>query len=128
MKRYFYFSLLGLLIVSSCFTPKKNCERFKTGTFEYQTYADGELIKAKIVRNDSLEIDYYNPQEPDTSSIRWINECEYILRKYNPKSSDEKQSFKMKIIETETNRYTFEFSQVGQDMVKEFNATRIEED
>lgn len=127
MKRYFYIVMLGLfLTLSSCFTPEKHCDRFKTGTFEYQTYADGELIKAKIVRNDSLEIDYYNPQEPDSSAIRWINECEYVLKKYNAKSADEKQSFKMRIIETEADRYTFEFSQIGQSKVKEFSATRIE--
>lgn len=127
MKRYFYFSLLTLL-VTACFTPAKDCSKFKTGTFEYQTYADGELIKAKIVRNDSLEIDYYNPQEPDTSAIRWVNDCEYILRKYGAKAPGEKQSFKMRIIETEENHYTFQFSQVGEIKVKEFTATRIQEE
>lgn len=114
-------------MLSACFAPTKECADFKTGVFEYQTYADGELIQAKIVRNDSLEIDYYDPQQPDTSAIRWVNDCEYILKKYNPKDASEKQSFKMKIIETSGDKYTFEFSQVGQNKIKEFSATKIEE-
>ncbi len=126
MKRFFYFLFFPLLF-TACFTPAKECSNFKTGTFEYQTYADGELIKAKIVRNDSLEIDYYDPKQPDTSAIRWVNECEYILKKYNAKEASEKQSFKMKIIETQGNTYSFEFSQVGQNKIKEFSATRIKE-
>jgi len=127
MRKIFCFLILPFLTIA-CFTPTKNCPKFKTGVFEYQTYADGELIQAKIVRNDSLEIDYYNPQEPDTSAIRWVNECEYILRKYGAKTADEKQSFRMKIIETHANHYVFEFSQVGEKMVKQFTATRINED
>lgn len=127
MKKIFGVLLIAVLVVS-CFTPPKDCTPFKTGTFEYQTYADGELIKAKIVRNDTIEIDYYDPMQPDTSAIRWVNDCEYILRKYNPQSAEEKASFKMKIIDTEENKYSFEFSQVGQTKVKEFTATRIEED
>lgn len=124
--------IIGLLLfvfaVSACFTPPKHCERFKTGTFQYQTIANGELIEAKIVRNDSLEIDYFDVNSPDTSQIRWVNDCEYILRKYKPKRSDEKVSFRMKIIETYKDRYTFVFSQIGDSKVKEFSATRIEDD
>lgn len=120
--------LLPVLLVSSCFTPSKNCTAFKTGVFQYQTLANGELIEARIVRNDSIEIDYFDLHNPDTSRIRWVNDCEYILRKYNPKSSEEKVSFRMKITETERNRYTFVFSQVGAKKVKEFTATVIEEE
>src|SRR5690625_288098 len=123
MRKIFCFLILPFLTIA-CFTPTKNCPKFKTGVFEYQTYADGELIQAKIVRNDSLEIDYYDPQQPDTSAIRWVNDCEYILKKYNPKDASEKQSFKMKIIETSGDKYTFEFSQVGQNKIKEFSATK----
>lgn len=119
---------LPALLVSACFTPPKDCKQFKTGTFEYQTYADGELIKARIVRNDSIEIDYFDEKNPDTSQIRWVNDCEYILKKYNPKSADERVSFKMKIIDTEEDNYTFQFSQMGQKKVKEFNAIRLEKD
>lgn len=127
MKAIIRFSLL-LLLFSSCYSPQLNCAKYKTGTFEYQTYADGELIKATIVRNDSLEIDYYDEKEPDTSQIRWINNCTYVLKKYNPTTDSEKQRYQMKIISTAANSYTFEFSLVGEHEIKEFTATRVEEE
>lgn len=116
-----------LFVVNSCYTPPSNCADFKVGTFQYQAYTKGELIQAKIVRNDSLEIDYYDPKHPDTSQIRWINDCEYVLKKYQPKSAGEKRSFSMRITETEGNTYKFVFKEVGSHQVKEFSATRIEE-
>ncbi len=84
-------------------------------------------MEAKIVRNDSIEIDYFNPQEPDTSSIRWVNDCEYILTKYNTDDVKENQAFQMRIVETTENTYTFVFSKVGAQKTKEFTATRVEE-
>lgn len=123
----FLFLLSALFSMAACYTPPANCADFKTGTFQYQTYVNGELIQAKIVRNDSLEIDYYDPQHPDTSQIRWINDCEYVLKKYKPKGTNEKRTFSMRIMETEGNTYKFLFSEIGQKETKEFNATRIQE-
>lgn len=120
-------AFLLLFFLVSCYTPPNNCTEFRTGTFEYQAYAKGELIQAKIVRNDSLEIDYYNPKEPDTSQIRWINDCEYVLKKYNPTSSGEKRSFSMRILETDENTYKFVFKEIGSKQTKEFSAKRIKD-
>ena|SRR5699024_4919964 len=115
------------LLLGSCYSPQNNCKKFKTGTFEYQTYANGELMKARIVRNDSMEIDYSNDQQPDTASIRWINDCEYVVRKYHPKTQIEKQAYQIKIIKTHKDSYTFEFSKVGDEQkVKSFTAHRVE--
>lgn len=124
MKSALSLALVSLLF-TACYSPNNNCQAFKTGTFQYKTYANGELITSKIVRNDSLEIDYYNPQQPDTSKIRWINDCTYILTKYNPDNIRERQSFQMEIIETHEDRYTFLFSKVGEAKKKEFTATRM---
>lgn len=126
--RGLFFCFFVLFLLAACYTPSSDCKQFKTGVFEYQTYANGELIKAKIVRNDSLEIDYYNPAEPDTSQIRWINDCEYILKKYQPRSNDEKRSFSMRIIGTDKNSYTFIFSELGKKYTKEFTAIRLKEE
>lgn len=127
MKQLFWVFPLVLLL-SGCFSRSLECEKFKTGTFQYETYADGEIIQAEIVRNDSLEIDYFDKNNPDTSKIRWINNCEYVLKKYKPKDATEKQSFRMQIIETEKNSYTFQFSQLGEKTTKEFTATRLTDD
>jgi hypothetical protein len=107
-------SLLSIILLSSCYAPKRDCKKFKTGTFEFETELKGEVIKTTFVRNDSLEIDYFE-NEVDTSSIRWINDCEYILTNLNPKNMAEKKPLHMKILTTEGDTYTFEFSVVGED-------------
>ncbi|PZD79269.1 DNA topoisomerase IV [Mesonia sp. K7] len=96
----------------SCYAPERNCEHFKTGTFEFETYLNGELAKTTFVRNDSIEIEYFQ-QKVDTSSIRWINECEYILTNLNPENRAEEKPVHIKILTTEKETYTFEFSMVG---------------
>lgn len=49
----------------------------------------------------------------DTAAIRWINDCEYIVRKINPKSIAESKSIHMKILTTTADSYTFEYGIVG---------------
>lgn len=120
------FCFLASLLFAACYSPQLNCKKYKTGIFEYQSYLNGELIKARIVRNDSLEIDYYDEKQPDTSKIRWVNDCEYILRKYHPKNRKEKQSFQIQIISTTKDSYTFEFSKVGESQKSQFTAKRVE--
>ena len=66
------------LLLCSCYAPERNCKDFKTGTFEFESYLNGELEKTRFVRNDSIEVDYYK-NNVDSSSVRWINDCEYIL-------------------------------------------------
>ena len=55
--KFLIFSLL--LIAVSCYTPERNCKDFKTGEFEFETYLNGEVVKTTFVRNDTLEIDFY---------------------------------------------------------------------
>src|SRR5699024_3831699 len=93
-------------LMTACYSPKRDCQKFKTGTFTYSSYSNGKLIEAKIVRNDSLEIDYLDPQQPDTAKIRWVNDCEYIATKYHPKNQREKQGYQFKIVETTKDSYT----------------------
>jgi hypothetical protein len=51
--------------------------------------------------------------ETDTASIRWVNDCEYILKNYTQKHGRRK-SIDMKIwLTTSGNTYTFEFGMVG---------------
>ncbi|TXK70938.1 DNA topoisomerase IV [Mesonia sp. HuA40] len=107
------FLLLIFLALASCYSPNRNCTDFKTGSFEFETYLNGELVKTRFVRNDSIEIDYFK-NEIDSSSIRWINDCEYILKNLNPKNMAEEKPLHMKILTTKGNTYTFEYSIVGE--------------
>lgn len=102
-----------LFLISSCYSPERDCARFKTGTFEFETYLNGELVKSTFIRNDSIEIDEFR-ESIDTSSVRWINECEYIVKNLNPKNMAEEKPLHIKILTTDKNSYTFEYGLVGE--------------
>lgn len=104
--------LLAFSVFFGCKQPERNCSHFHTGTFEFETYLNGELAKTTFVRNDSIEIDYFQGKS-DTASIRWINDCEYIVRKLHPKSMAEEKAIHMKILTTNNDTYTFEYGLVG---------------
>ncbi len=105
--------LLSLTIsLSSCYHQERECINFHTGTFEFETYLNGELAKTTFVRNDSIEIDFFNGKS-DTATIRWINDCEYIVTKLHPKNMAEEKAIHMKILTTHKDTYTFEYGIVG---------------
>lgn len=64
------------------------------------------------MRDSETEIDYFEGKA-DTSSVRWINDCEYIVRKLNPQDASEEKSIHMKILTTTDSSYTFEYGLVG---------------
>lgn len=98
--------------MSSCYNVERNCIDFKTGTFEFEAVIGTEVLTTTFIRNDSIEIDYFRGKA-DTSSIRWINDCEYIVKKLNPKNRAEEKAIHMKILTTKTNEYLFEYNVVG---------------
>ncbi len=117
--------LLLTLLFTSCYSPERNCEDFKTGTFEFEAMVGTEILKTTFVRNDSIEIDYFEGKA-DTSSVRWINDCEYIVKKLNPKSMAEEKAIHMKILTTDKNSYTFEYNIVGQNKKERGTAIKVD--
>lgn len=114
----------SIFFLFGCYEPQRNCTDFKTGTFEFEALSGTEVFKTTIVRNDSIEIDYFQGKT-DSSSIRWINDCEYVLKKINPKNQAEKKAILIKILTTGKNSYTFEFSEVGKTKKSKASAKRI---
>lgn len=106
-KRYRCFLPL-ILIVTGCYQSKRDCSDFKTGTFEFSYQVDGVEKTGRFIRNDSLNIDYYD-EKIDSATVRWINDCEFILKKINPKNRQEEKPIHMKILTTDTDSYTFEY-------------------
>ena len=102
----FFISFVG------CYHAERNCSEFKTGTFEYEAMVGTELLKTTFIRGDSIEIEHFKGHT-DTSSIRWINECEYIVKNLNPKGRSEEKAIHMKIISTNGDEYLFEYNIVG---------------
>ena len=112
MKKILILPLLLLLI--SCYNVERNCKDFKTGKFKFDYKVDGINKTTVFERNDSIEIETFEGKT-DTSSIRWVSDCEYILQKVHPKNMAEKNAINMKILTTSKNSYTFEFGIVGSD-------------
>ena len=123
MRKIQFFGLL-LFWLSSCYQPERNCKDFKTGTFEFQSYLNGELVKTLFTRNDSIEIDTFKGQT-DTSAIRWINDCEYIIKNLHPKNRAEEKPLHIKILTTKDNTYTFEYGIVGDTEKQRGTAVKV---
>nr|WP_179345348.1 hypothetical protein [Winogradskyella ursingii] len=97
-----------LFLCLSCYNVERNCNDFKNGTFEFDYTIDGQEKTGRFTREGDLNIDYYEGKV-DSSSVRWINDCEFILKKINPKTMSEKEAIHMKILSTSNDSYTFEY-------------------
>ena len=118
------FVIASLLLFVSCYSVERNCATFKKGTFEFETVVGTEILKTKFIRNDMLEVDYFKGTI-DTSSIRWINDCEYIVRNIAPKNKAEEKAIHIKILSTQNNSYTFEYSIVGETKKQVGTAVKV---
>ncbi|MDI5888074.1 MAG: DNA topoisomerase IV [Flavobacterium sp.] len=116
--------LLPLLLLMSCYDAERNCKDFKTGKFKFEYDVDGVKKIALFERNDSIEIETFEGKT-DTASIRWVNDCEYVLLKLHPKNMAEEKAIGMKILTTTKNSYTFEFGMVGVDEKQRGTVTKI---
>lgn len=108
MKNFIFGACLALLL-SACYQVERNCNDFKTGTFEFTYEIDGEERTGKSVRTDTLSIDYYE-NKIDTFTIRWVTDCEFIGRKLHPKDYSDSKPIQMKIISTKEDSYLLEYS------------------
>lgn len=104
--------LLPPLLLMSCYDAERNCKDFKTGKFKFEYEVNGLKKTTVFERKDSIEIETFEGKT-DTSSIRWVSDCEYILQKIHPKNMAEEKAINMKILTTSKNSYTFEFGIVG---------------
>lgn len=122
MRPLFY--LLLLFSLGSCYEVERNCSDFKTGTFTFEAVSGTEVFTTRIVRNDSIEVEYYQ-EKVDTAAIRWINDCEYVLRKLHPKNMSEEKAIHIKILTTRDNTYSFEFNEVGKPNKSRASAVKV---
>ena len=108
MKKFF---ILPLILVS-CYNVERDCNDFRTGSFEFTTSINDSIVKSTFIRTNKYEIEQFNGIK-DSSTIRWVNDCEFILTKINPKTNQEKRPIRIKILRTYGNSYDFEYSQVS---------------
>ncbi len=104
--------LILALLFTSCYNVERNCIDFKTGVFEFSTEVNDSLVTSTFTRTNGFEIELFNGIE-DSSSIKWVNDCEFLLTKLNPRTNQEKRPVRIKILRTYGDKYDCEFSQVN---------------
>ena len=114
----------GCVLMVSCYDASRDCSDFKNGKFRFEHEVNGVKKVTIFERRDSLEIETYEGKT-DTAIVRWVNDCEYVIRKKNPKNRNERQAIAMKILTTSKNSYTFEFGVVGSDNKQQGTATKL---
>lgn len=123
INKYFIFFVLSFLF-TSCYNQERNCKDYKIGKFEFQQEIDGKVEKSVFERTETLQIETFRGKT-DTSTVRWVNDCEFVLQKLHPKNRAEKKAVQMKILTTNQNGYTFEYSFVGETSKQKGTVTQI---
>ena len=117
--------LFILFLLTSCYSVDRDCENFKIGEFEFTYKLNDTIQRSLFTRTLDYEIEEFNSLI-DSSSISWVNDCEFILTKINPKTNQEKRPVRIKIIRTYENSYDFEYSSVNEPIIiKRGTVTRI---
>ena len=117
--------LFILFLLTSCYNVDRNCENFKIGEFEFTYKLNDTIQRSLFTRTLDYEIEKFN-NVIDSSSISWVNDCEFILTKINPKTNQEKRPVRIKIIRTYENSYDFEYSSVNEPIIiKRGTVTKI---
>jgi hypothetical protein len=111
MKSHLFFCCL-VILVSSCYEANLDCTAFKTGTYVSEISLNGKKLQTTSVRSDNYVIETYKGKT-DTASIRWVNDCEFILTKLHPKTMAEHDAVSIRILSTSKKSYTFDFGIVG---------------
>jgi len=102
------FALILVFILSSC-AEEKNCQKFKTGEFMYESgQGPLEIVRTETHQNEinpNNGIDVY-------STVEWISDCQYVLtyEKITNHPDDDVgsligQKVYVEILETKENRY-----------------------
>lgn len=110
-----YLALFFLL--TACFgQPTCDCSTIKTGHFTFSFEIDKKTETSTFNRFDNLQIETFR-DKTDTSSVRWINDCELVLEKINPKSIKDRKKIHIKIVETTAEGYHFNYGYVGETLL-----------
>jgi len=108
--------LFILFLLTSCYSVERDCENFKMGEFEFSYKLNDTIQRSLFTMTLDYEIEEFN-SVIDSSSISWVNDCEFVLTKVNPKTNQEKRPVRIKIIRTYENSYDFEYSSVNEPII-----------
>lgn len=117
--------ILTFIFCCSCYQVERNCQDFKTGTFQSTVTIDGATYVSEFTRFQNLQVERFNAKT-DSASVRWINDCEMVFKTLNPKNRAEQKDVHLKILTTSENGYTFEYGYVGSPIKQKGNAKRMD--
>jgi len=122
--RFIYIGFV-MLFFTSCYQIERNCSDFKIGKFESDIIINDVKYSSTFERTKSLQIETFEGKT-DSSTVRWINDCEAIFKTINPKNMAERKDIHLKILKTTDSSYTFEYSYVGEAIKQKGNAKLIQ--
>lgn len=115
MVKTIVFAFAFCLLCASCYQPERDCKAYKTGSFLFN-YEVGDSTKtAKFIRSNEYSVDYYDGKI-DSASIRWFNDCEFVLKDIHSKTA-----IHYKIISTTDSSYTFHYNKAVKDPNKDLD-------
>ena len=118
-------SLLLAILFLNCNNTDRDCKDYHTGNFYSETTVNSKTYKSAFLRKDNgIQIEEFEGKV-DSSSVRWVNDCEMILSPINPKSLTEKKNILIKILATTDSSYTYEYSYLGNSKKMKAEAIRI---
>ena len=120
-----YLIILSALVFSSCYEVERNCNDFKTGSFESTITIDGVDYTSTFSRTSELQVEAFNGSI-DSTNVRWINDCEMVFKTIHPKNRAEKKDIHLKILTTTSKGYKFEYGYVGDTNKQIGDAKRID--
>ncbi len=117
IRKAFPYLLLPLLW-TSCYQPERKCADYRTGTFQFKYVVDGVGKEGRFTRDSLYSVEYYD-NKVDSATVRWINDCEFVL-----KDVKNKGSVHFKILHTTDSSYTFEYRNAINDPSKKLIVQR----
>ena len=103
------FAVMMVFLCFSCYQAERNCNAHRTGVYDFSYRINDDTLTGRFERTETHNIDFIGTTR-DSSTVRWINDCEFILKKLKPLTRSEEQAIHMKILATTDSTYTFEYS------------------
>lgn len=119
-----YLFLFTTALCFSCYDVERNCNTFKTGTYESIITIDGKDYKSTFSRTSDLQVENFNGVI-DSTKVRWLNDCEMVFKTINPKNRAEQKDIHLKILTTTKDTYKFEYGYVGDTNKQKGEAKRV---
>lgn len=118
-------TITSLILLTACFNqPKRECKTVETGKFSFSFVIDKVEETSIFERTKNIQIETFRGKT-DTSKVRWINDCEFVLEKLHPKGIKDRKKVHIKIIETTNDGYYFLYGFVGEAIQTKGFAKRL---